>query len=73
MLYEKKYQMLIICGNVVGRTATKNTKCWLIINWLLMLIICVQDGNKGMTLEARKQRDAEMMRVKQQKANEAKK
>jgi len=32
-----------------------------------------KDGNKGMTLEARKQRDAEMMRVKQQKANEAKK
>jgi len=27
-----------------------------------------QDGNKGMTLEARKQRDAEMMRLKQQKA-----
>ncbi|XP_068217203.1 modifier of protein aggregation 4 [Palaemon carinicauda] len=27
-----------------------------------------KDGNKGMTLEARKQRDAEMMRLKQQKA-----
>jgi len=31
-----------------------------------------QEGNKGMTLEARKQRDAEMMRLKQLKANEAK-
>lgn len=27
-----------------------------------------KDGNKGLTLEARKQRDAEMMRLKQQKA-----
>ncbi|KAK7066247.1 Modifier of protein aggregation 4 [Halocaridina rubra] len=27
-----------------------------------------KDGNKGMTLDARKQRDAEMMRLKQQKA-----
>lgn len=27
-----------------------------------------KDGNKGMTLEARKQRDAEVMRLKQQKA-----
>ncbi|XP_066950445.1 modifier of protein aggregation 4 [Macrobrachium rosenbergii] len=27
-----------------------------------------KDGNKGMTLEARKHRDAEMMRLKQQKA-----
>jgi len=32
-----------------------------------------KEGNKGMTLEARKQRDAEMMRLKQQKANEQKK
>lgn len=31
-----------------------------------------KDGNKGMTLEARKQRDAEMMRLKQQKAAEKK-
>lgn len=29
-----------------------------------------KDGNKGMTLEARKQRDAEMMRLKQLKAQE---
>jgi len=27
-----------------------------------------QEGNKGMTLEARKQRDAEVMRLKQEKA-----
>lgn len=27
-----------------------------------------KDGNKGLTLEARKQRDADMMRLKQQKA-----
>lgn len=27
-----------------------------------------KEGNKGMTLEARKQRDAEMMRLKQEKA-----
>eukprot|EP00094_Tigriopus_californicus_P013093 TCALIF_12662-PA protein Name:"Similar to SERF2 Small EDRK-rich factor 2 (Pongo abelii)" AED:0.46 eAED:0.49 QI:0/-1/0/1/-1/1/1/0/66 len=26
-----------------------------------------QDGNKGMTLEARKQRDADIMRLKQEK------
>nr|ACR54123.1 putative SERF-like protein [Palaemon varians] len=31
-----------------------------------------KDGNKGMTLEARKQRDAEMMRLKQQKATSKK-
>lgn len=27
-----------------------------------------KEGNKGLTLEARKQRDAEIMRLKQQKA-----
>jgi len=27
-----------------------------------------QEGNKGMSLEARKQRDAEVMRLKQEKA-----
>jgi len=31
-----------------------------------------KDGNKGMTLEARKERDAEMMRLKQLKAAEKK-
>ncbi|XP_076056998.1 modifier of protein aggregation 4 isoform X2 [Oratosquilla oratoria] len=31
-----------------------------------------KDGNKGMNLEQRKQRDAEMMRLKQQKAAEKK-
>ncbi|XP_050731297.1 modifier of protein aggregation 4-like [Eriocheir sinensis] len=31
-----------------------------------------KNGNKGMTLEARKQRDAEMMRLKQQKAEKKK-
>lgn len=31
-----------------------------------------KEGNKGMTLEARKQRDAEMMRLKQQKASASK-
>lgn len=31
-----------------------------------------QEGNKGLTLEARKERDAEMMRIKQLKANENK-
>lgn len=30
-----------------------------------------QEGNKGMTLEARKERDAEVMRLKQQKKAEA--
>jgi len=29
------------------------------------------EGNKGMTLEARKERDAEVMRLKQQKKAEA--
>jgi len=30
-----------------------------------------QEGNKGMTLEARKERDAEVMRLKQQKKADA--
>jgi len=29
-----------------------------------------KDGNKGMSLEERRQRDAEMMRIKQKKAEE---
>lgn len=43
----------------------------------LTKIPLLQVGNKGMTLEARRQRDAELMRLKQQKAemkrNETKK
>ena len=33
-----------------------------------MVAYIFQDGNKGMTLEQRKHRDAEVMRLKQQKS-----
>lgn len=37
---------------------------------LLTVLYNLQEGNKGMSLEARKQRDAEQMRLKQMKAQQ---
>lgn len=39
---------------------------------IINVLSFLQDGNKGLTLEARKERDAEVMRLKQQKAADKK-